>query len=42
MKMYEVKYVNKEGLLNTVTIEAENSTEACKAVKAGLPTAKSW
>lgn len=33
MKMYEVKYVNKEGLLNTVTIEAENSTEARKAVK---------
>lgn len=36
MKMYEVKYVNKEGLLNTVTIEAENSTEARKAVKSGF------
>ena len=36
MKMYEVKYVNKEGLLNTVTIEAENSIEARKAVKAGF------
>lgn len=36
MKMYEVKYVNKDGLLNTVTIEAENSTEARKAVKAGF------
>lgn len=36
MKMYEVKYVNKDGLPNTVTIEAENSTEARKAVKAGF------
>ena len=36
MKMYEVKYVNKDGLLNTVTIEAENSTEARKAVKASF------
>ena len=36
MKMYEVKYANKDGLLNTVTIEAENSTEARKAVKAGF------
>ena len=36
MKMYEVKYLNKDGLLNTVTIEAENSTEARKAVKAGF------
>ena len=36
MKMYEVKYVNKDGFLNTVTIEAENSTEARKAVKAGF------
>lgn len=36
MKMYEVKYANKEGLLNTVTIEAESSTEARKAVKAGF------
>ena len=36
MKMYEVKYVNKDGLLNTVTIEAENSTEARKSVKAGF------
>lgn len=34
MKMYEVKYANKDGLLNTVTIEAENSTEARKTVKA--------
>lgn len=37
MKMYEVKYVNKDGLLNTVTIEAENSTEARKAVKVSFP-----
>ena len=36
MKMYEVKYANKEGLLNTVTIEAESATEARKAVKAGF------
>ena len=36
MKMYEVKYVNKDGLLNTVTIEAENSVEARKAVKASF------
>lgn len=36
MKMYEVKYVNKDGWLKTVTIEAENSTEARKAVKAGF------
>ena len=36
MKMYEVKYVNKEGLLITVTGEAENSTEARKAVKANF------
>lgn len=36
MKMYEVKYVNKEGLLNTVTIEAENPSEARKAVKTGF------
>lgn len=36
MKMYEVKYVDKDGLLNTVTLEAENSTEARKAVKAGF------
>ena len=36
MKMYEVKYANKDGLLNTVTIEAENSSEARKAVKAGF------
>ena len=36
MKMYEVKYANKDGLLNTVTIEAENSTEARKAVKASF------
>lgn len=36
MKMYEVKYVNKDGLLCTVTIGAENSTEARKAVKASF------
>ncbi len=36
MKMYEVKYANKDGLLNTVTIEAENSAEARKAVKASF------
>ena len=36
MKMYEVKYANKEGLLNTVTIEAESATEARKAVKVGF------
>ena len=30
MKMYEVKYANKYGLLSTVTIEAR------KAVKAGF------
>ena len=36
MKMYEVKYANKDGLLNTVTIEAENATEARKAVKTGF------
>lgn len=36
MKMYEVKYINQECLLNTVTIEAENSTEARKAVKTGF------
>ena len=34
MKMYEVKYADNYGLLNTVTIEAENATEARKAVKA--------
>lgn len=33
MKMYEVKYANERGILNTVTIEAENVTEARKAVK---------
>lgn len=36
MKMYEVKYANKDGLLNTVTIEAENATEARKTVKANF------
>lgn len=36
MKIYEVKYVDKEGMLNTVTIEAENSNEARKAVKTGF------
>lgn len=36
MKTYEVKYVNKDGLLKTVTIEAENSIEARKAAKAGF------
>lgn len=33
MKMYEVKYADMEGFLNTVTIEAENATEARKRVK---------
>lgn len=42
MKMYEVKYVDKEGLLNTVTIEAENSIEARKRLKPGSPTVKNW
>lgn len=32
MKMYEVKYINKDGLLNTVTIEAENSVVYSVAV----------
>ena len=40
MKMYEVMYVNEDGLLNTVTIEAENSIEARKAVKADFADCK--
>lgn len=33
MKMYEIKYADMEGFLNTVTIEAENAAEARKRVK---------
>ena len=33
MKMYEIKYADVEGFLQTVTIEAENAAEARKRVK---------